>query len=169
MPANDYSQRRSETPQEAADPRARRPRPVSRTAAASRIGRPRGSRNRPKTDAPAVRRIGRPKGALNKATRDVRTAFTLLVEKHVPKMDRWLERVAKDDPKSALELIAKLADFIVPKLQRVEVRPLPPALPDEEVDAASAAEVYARILGEPGMDLSRLRFALPAIEHEPPP
>lgn len=150
-------------------PKRRRYRPASRTAQASRLGRPRGSRNRPKDERQRPPgRPGRKPGSLNRATSDVRAAFTLLVENNAPKMQRWLDRVATTDPGRALDVIAKLSDFVIPRLSRTEVRPIAPVLPEGDVATADAAAIYARIVGEPGIDLTRLRFARPPIEHVPP-
>lgn len=35
-------------------------------------------------------------------------------------LPKWLARVAEDDPKGAIDCIVKLADFIMPKIQRIE-------------------------------------------------
>lgn len=64
---------------------------------------------------------GRPKGSPNRATADVRAAITTLLETTAPKLQGWLDRVAKKDPKHALELVVKLAEYHIPKLSRAEV------------------------------------------------
>ncbi len=64
---------------------------------------------------------GRQKGSPNKATRDVREAFASLLERNAPKFDGWLNKVGTEDPARALDLVAKLAEYHVPKLQRTEV------------------------------------------------
>lgn len=65
---------------------------------------------------------GRPKGCENKATKDFKQAVVNLLEHASPKIIRWLERVAEDDPKGALEIIGKLGEFAFPKLSRSEVK-----------------------------------------------
>lgn len=65
---------------------------------------------------------GRPKGCENKATRDFKQAVINLLEYASPEIIKWLKRVAKDDPKGALELIGKLGEFAFPKLSRSEVK-----------------------------------------------
>lgn len=154
-------------PTAAANASPRRSPPSSRTAAASRIGRPRESRSRPNGANGVPVRVGRPPGAVNRATRDVREAFTLLVQKNAPKLQRWLDRVARTDPGRAADLIVKLSDFVIPKLTRMEVRPVAPVLPEGEIDANDAAAVYARIVGEPGADLSGLRFSPRTFDQNP--
>lgn len=63
---------------------------------------------------------GRPKGAVNKTTNKIREAFTKLVEVNLDNMTEWLEAVATDSPKEALDIINKLAEYTTPKLARVE-------------------------------------------------
>jgi hypothetical protein len=72
---------------------------------------------------------GRPAGVPNKSTAIVRNAIATLLEKNVPYMDRWLQRVAegdevlglKPDPAKALDLMQKLSEYHIPKLARTEV------------------------------------------------
>jgi hypothetical protein len=72
---------------------------------------------------------GRPSGVPNKSTAVVRNAIATLLEKNVPYMDRWLQRVAegdevyglKPDPAKALDLMQKLSEYHIPKLARTEV------------------------------------------------
>src|SRR5579864_6813292 len=64
---------------------------------------------------------GRPKGTPNKATTTVRDAFSAFVENNVPKVQEMFDRVAKDDPAKALDLLARLSEFVVPKLARSEI------------------------------------------------
>lgn len=66
-------------------------------------------------------RGGRPKGSPNKATADARLAFKNLMDKNTPKMQAWLDEVAKEDPARAMELVLKLAEYVLPKLQRQEL------------------------------------------------
>lgn len=63
---------------------------------------------------------GKPKGAVNKTTNKIREAFTKLVEDNLDNMTIWLADIAADNPKDALDLINKLAEYTTPKLARVE-------------------------------------------------
>jgi len=72
---------------------------------------------------------GRQAGVPNKNTMVVRNAIATLLEKNVPYMDRWLQRVAegdkvlglKPDPAKALDLMQKLSEYHIPKLARTEI------------------------------------------------
>ena len=63
---------------------------------------------------------GRTKGTPNKTTNKIREAFTKLVEDNLDNMREWLEAVATDNPKEALDIINKMAEYTTPKLARVE-------------------------------------------------
>lgn len=64
---------------------------------------------------------GRPKGTPNKATAQAREAFQKLVTTNLPQMQKWLDEVALDDPAKAIDLMLKMAEFILPKLARQEL------------------------------------------------
>jgi hypothetical protein len=71
---------------------------------------------------------GRPKGAVNKATKHFRDTVNALLEANSENVAQWLETVAygdgdqvKPDPKAALDLLAKLAEYAAPKLSRTVV------------------------------------------------
>lgn len=65
---------------------------------------------------------GRKAGVKNRVTQEVREAFRLLVEGNVDRMQGWIDRVAKKHPERALQLLIDVAEFVVPKLSRTEVR-----------------------------------------------
>lgn len=64
---------------------------------------------------------GRPVGRPNRATTEVREALSDLVTGNLPRLQEWLDRVAKHNPKAALEIYVKLVEFVVPKLARHSV------------------------------------------------
>lgn len=74
----------------------------------------------PKTAQEAGKKSNR-KGVPNKGTSEMRDAFQVLIEKNLPKMSRLLNKVAKEDPAKALDIIHKFSDFFLPKLSRTEV------------------------------------------------
>jgi len=64
---------------------------------------------------------GNRKGVPNKATKEIREAFKLLVEGNLDNMKVWLSDVAEEDPEKALNILLKMSEFVVPKLQRQEI------------------------------------------------
>jgi len=65
---------------------------------------------------PNINREGRTPGIPNRATQKMKEAFALLVEGNLDNMTLWLEQIAQDDPKSAMEIVIKLSERFVPKL-----------------------------------------------------
>jgi len=65
---------------------------------------------------------GSRKGIPNKTTQEIRNAFQLLLENNLDNMKVWLSDVASEDPERALEIMLKMAEYIVPKLSRTEVK-----------------------------------------------
>jgi hypothetical protein len=82
-----------------------------------RKGKPKGS---PKTG-------GRTAGVPNKVTQEFRETVRQLLEANKDNVSIWLTQVAsgtedaKPDPKGALDMITKLAEFAAPKLARTEL------------------------------------------------
>lgn len=78
---------------------------------------------------PGERRGGRSPGTPNKVTQEFRETVRRLLEDNSENFGRWLTTVAegdgsengKPDPAKALDLIAKLAEYAAPKLNRTEV------------------------------------------------
>ena len=64
---------------------------------------------------------GRPPGVPNKATTRIREQYVKLIEDNLPLLQKWLERVAKDDPKGAMEMMLKISPFIMPKLTQTDI------------------------------------------------
>lgn len=67
------------------------------------------------------KRRGRKPGSPNKTTRDIRVAFSNLLSHAAPKLEKWLDAVADDDPAKALDLVARIGEYCTPKLARSEV------------------------------------------------
>lgn len=67
-----------------------------------------------------LNRSGRKPGVPNRSTQTFRETVTKLLEDNTANVGVWLERVSKDDPAKALDLLAKLAEFAAPKLSKVE-------------------------------------------------
>lgn len=64
---------------------------------------------------------GRVKGIPNKATSAAREAIASFVESNTPKLQDWLDKIARKDPEKAFNMVLALIEFHVPKLQRQEV------------------------------------------------
>ena len=64
---------------------------------------------------------GRPKGLQNKATKDAREAIAMLVDRNVPRMEKWLDEIAQNDgPVAAWRCLQDVIEYHVPKLSRQE-------------------------------------------------
>lgn len=70
---------------------------------------------------------GRPKGSPNKVTQEFRDTIKQLLDDNAENVSIWLTQVAigtddsKPDPKGALDILSKLAEFASPKLARSEL------------------------------------------------
>lgn len=72
---------------------------------------------------------GRPPGSVNKATKTFRETVSRLLEDNAENVSKWLLEVAegnpekelKADPKGALTLLAQMAEYATPKLNRTEM------------------------------------------------
>jgi hypothetical protein len=65
--------------------------------------------------------IGRVKGVPNAITKTTREIIQAVIDGNAPKVKGWLDRVAAKNPAKAVSLFAKLAEYVLPKLQRSEV------------------------------------------------
>jgi hypothetical protein len=105
---------------------------------------------------------GRVRGVPNKMTGTVREILTVFVEKNAAGAQALYDRVSKRNPAKALEIFARVAEFVLPRLQRIEVRPPAPPLPNEVTDPNEAAAVYSRIMSDPSLDATEVQFEVPA-------
>jgi len=64
---------------------------------------------------------GRPAGVPNRVTGAFRETVNRLLDDNAKNVSQWLKQVAIEDPAKAIELMAKLAEYAVPKLARTEV------------------------------------------------
>jgi hypothetical protein len=70
---------------------------------------------------PGDPRAGRRHGSTNKASSAARAAISAFIEGKASEVETLWGQVAEKDPAKALELYAKLAEFILPKLSRSTV------------------------------------------------
>jgi hypothetical protein len=63
--------------------------------------------------------VGRKAGTPNKATKDIRDAFTLLIENNLSKLQEDINGLA---PKERVKLLLDMAQFVVPKLRNVDLK-----------------------------------------------
>ena len=73
------------------------------------------------SDDPRINREGRKKGSMNQYTKQIKEAFGLLLENNLDHLSEWLERVAADDPRAALDIVLKMSERFVPKLQQTQL------------------------------------------------
>jgi len=64
---------------------------------------------------------GRPKGIVNKVTARIREAFALCLEERMDQLGELIDRVAEEDPKAAVDLIIKISERFVPKLNQTAI------------------------------------------------
>ncbi len=64
---------------------------------------------------------GRPKGVANKITVRIREAFAALLEGQMDELEAYIQRIAVEDPKGAVELIIKISERFVPKLNQTAI------------------------------------------------
>ena len=62
---------------------------------------------------------GRKAGTPNKATKDIRDAFTLLLEDNLPTLKRDISSL---EPKERVKLLLDMAQFVVPKLRSIDLQ-----------------------------------------------
>ena len=62
---------------------------------------------------------GRKAGTPNKATKDIRDAFTLLIENNLSKLQEDINGL---EPKQRVKLLLDMAQFVVPKLRSIDLK-----------------------------------------------
>lgn len=67
------------------------------------------------------KRPGQGKRGPGKATTAAREAIASFVEANTPRLQAWLDQIAKKEPEKAFNMVLALIEFHVPKLQRQEV------------------------------------------------
>ena len=62
---------------------------------------------------------GRKAGSLNRATKDIRDAFSLLIENNIDTLQKDLDSL---EPKERVKLLLDMAQFVVPKLRSIDLQ-----------------------------------------------
>lgn len=68
-----------------------------------------------------INRNGRPVGSRNKYTKQIKEAFGLLLENNLEHLGEWLNSVAEEDPKAALDIVLKMSERFVPRLKQTDI------------------------------------------------
>lgn len=63
---------------------------------------------------------GRKKGVPNKSTTMAREAIAKFVDNNTGRLEGWLDEIAADSPKDAFDCVAKIMEYHLPKIARVE-------------------------------------------------
>lgn len=64
---------------------------------------------------------GRKKGSCNKTTAEIKEFYQLVLSQNLPNIQKWLDKVAEDNPAKALDiLIGGISEFVIAKQSRVE-------------------------------------------------
>jgi hypothetical protein len=107
--------------------------------------------------------MGRKKGVPNRTPAALREVVAQFVENNAAGAQALYNRVASKNPAKALELLARFAEFVLPK-QREITGTLASIHINADVpitDAAEAARVYQQMMGDPSIDITGLTFASP--------
>ena len=86
---------------------------------------------------------GRKAGVPNKATKDIKQHYADLIAGNLDRIQGWLDRVAEQDPKSAIDLLIRLSPFVIPKQVTQEINfdsPIKIVIPNKPEDGQSDQE-----------------------------
>ncbi len=64
-----------------------------------------------------INRGGRKKGSVNKVTASVRSAFNLLINDNLPRLQKDLDEMSAKD---RVDAVIKLSNFVLPKLNSID-------------------------------------------------
>jgi len=70
---------------------------------------------------PNINRAGKKPGTQNEQTRRMKESFAFLIEGNLERMTEWLDQIAEQDPKSAMDIIIRLSERFVPKLSQQQL------------------------------------------------
>ena len=81
---------------------------------------------------------GRPKGSANKVTTAQREAFLATFHRLAPDLEGWIRRAAEENPAKAADLVVRMAEYHVPKQNRMELAG----------DGGGAVQIVVQKIGE---------------------
>ena len=58
----------------------------------------------------------------DKQSEAIRTIFTSILNNNTNNLQEWIDKVAKDNPAKAIELILKMSNYVLPKLRHTELQ-----------------------------------------------
>jgi hypothetical protein len=103
--------------------------------------------------------IPRKKGSVNRVTREMRSIIKEFVENNVEGAQALYDKVAKTNPAKALDILVKMAEFVVPKLNRTEVSMPSLTISGPITNAQEASRTYAQVMGDTTIDLTTITYA----------
>ena len=68
-----------------------------------------------------INRAGKKVGTPNRNSKEIRDAFQFLLETNLHNVNDWFKRISADDPATALKLFLSMAEFSIPKQNRVNL------------------------------------------------
>ena len=68
---------------------------------------------------------GRTRGTPNKQTSEIREAYRMLIENNLDNLAYWIETIAENSPEKAIDILIKLSEYVVPKLNRTRIESFP--------------------------------------------
>lgn len=161
-------------PAKPAPAKARKPPPTSARAAPEKNSTLlKNAGDKPARYKPPRAGIGRMKGVPNAITKTTREIIQAVIDGNASKVQGWLDRVATKNPAKAVSLFAKLAEYVIPKLQRTElsghVTGLVKEVPAwEDVSPEEASRMYQEMImggkeGRPKVTLKHLPSVKPYV------
>lgn len=68
-----------------------------------------------------INRSGRKKGTPNKTTAEMKSLLTSIISNQLETLERDIIKLKKTNPEEALKLSIKLLEFIIPKMNKMEL------------------------------------------------
>jgi len=80
---------------------------------------------------------GRKAGVPNRSTEEIKKAYADLIAGNLDRIQEWLDRVAAQDPKSAIDCLIRLSPFVIPRQAAQEITfdsPIQIVIPPKPID-----------------------------------